>query len=197
MLPGHLPACPCTGCAVPLSSYASRFWAFVEKGDGCWVWRGSRNADGYGSFGVASKPMRRITASRMAMALSGTHLLPGEFACHHCDNPTCVRPSHLFRGSARENAQDMGRKGRGRNQNWQKSTCDNGHELSGFNVGFFESSDGRTYRKCRRCHLERRGKTTPTQVCPMCNQTFRIVKIHMIRTHGVRSAPTRRNAQID
>lgn len=31
----------------------------------------------------------------------------GFFVCHHCDNPGCVRPSHLFIGDPKANAYDM------------------------------------------------------------------------------------------
>ena len=33
--------------------------------------------------------------------------------CHHCDNRICVRPKHLFLGTAKDNAQDREKKGRG------------------------------------------------------------------------------------
>jgi hypothetical protein len=36
----------------------------------------------------------------------------GADICHHCDTPSCINPAHLFPGSARDNALDMGRKGR-------------------------------------------------------------------------------------
>ena len=49
------------------------------------------------------------------IALFGVDGLANDkFACHRCDNPRCVRPSHLFAGTSRENVVDMIAKGRAR-----------------------------------------------------------------------------------
>ena len=91
-----------------------RFWAMVEKTDGCWLWKGATSRRGYGVLGTWSeKPGSVVLASHfMWMLQTGAWPTPGLFVCHHCDNPPCVRPDHLFIGTPKDNHDDMVRKGR-------------------------------------------------------------------------------------
>ena len=90
-------------------SVESRFWSKVEKSDGCWIWRASKLKDGYGQFRAY---YRSWAAHRFAWRLEFGEIPKGLFVCHHCDTPACVRPDHLFLGTARDNNQDASTKGR-------------------------------------------------------------------------------------
>lgn len=92
-----------------------RFWEKVNVGgeDECWEWTAHCNHAGYGTFGVASDGVRESwLAHRFSYQV---HF--GEFdktlcVCHHCDNPPCVNPKHLFLGTRIDNNLDKDRKGR-------------------------------------------------------------------------------------
>lgn len=90
-----------------------RFWNFVEIGSDteCWPWSGCKNNKGYGMFTIGrhSPP---VLANRFAFETRYSPLLQGECALHRCDNPACVNPLHLFRGSQLDNMRDCVAKGR-------------------------------------------------------------------------------------
>jgi hypothetical protein len=68
------------------------------------------NSKGYG---VLRWRGRLTYAHRLALELTlGRPLGPGMEACHHCDNPPCGEPLHLFEGTRVDNMQDAKRKGR-------------------------------------------------------------------------------------
>jgi hypothetical protein len=87
-----------------------RFWAKVEKTDGCWQWTGSRNSDGYGNF--HDRGTHSTKAHRFIYERTYGEIPPGYNVCHRCDNPSCVRPDHLFLGTQADNMRDCQRKGR-------------------------------------------------------------------------------------
>jgi hypothetical protein len=87
----------------------ARFWARVEKGPGCWNWLGRSGVQHYGTVSVNGKD---VGAHRYAWELHNGPVPEGRHILHHCDNPRCVRPDHLYAGTAQDNMRDMYRRGR-------------------------------------------------------------------------------------
>jgi len=91
-------------------SLKQRFWAKVDKrAKGCWLWRASPGSD----RALAYVNRKTRNAAAIAWELANEARVPkGKYVCHHCDNPRCVRPSHLFIGTQSENMLDCSAKGR-------------------------------------------------------------------------------------
>lgn len=99
--------------------------------DGCWPWKAASHPAGYGRVGDGGNDLyvHRLMLEREI----GRPLASYEFACHHCDNPPCCNPAHLFVGDAKANHDDMVLKGRRANRP-RKTHCIRGHALSGDNL---------------------------------------------------------------
>ncbi len=101
---------------VRMRDLRSRFWSKVDKSGDCWEWRGYRIPEGYGMFYAGgSHGNAPVYAHRVAWELAhGRPVPPRGRICHSCDNPACVKPTHLFLGSQADNLNDMRAKGRAR-----------------------------------------------------------------------------------
>ena len=139
----------------PSDERSVRFWdKVVRRRSGCWEWIGTRNRKGgYGRLKFGGK---MAMAHRVAKELA-TGIAPGDLCVlHHCDNPPCVNPAHLYFGTRADNARDC--VSRGRHCNAQKTHCKRGHSLTD---NPYIRSDGR--RECRPCDAarNRRRRATP------------------------------------
>jgi hypothetical protein len=82
----------------------------------CIEWPFTLTHHGYGYVRyreTAEASWKNMMTHRLAYALYCKAIPPGRWCiCHHCDNPKCFRPSHLFLGTDADNHHDCMRKGR-------------------------------------------------------------------------------------
>lgn len=123
------------------ATLAERFWAKVDKTEGCWNWTASRQARAsYGQINVGGRPM---LAHRVAWELERGPVPAGMQLDHLCRNRACVNPAHLEPVTLRVNVL----RGVGPTAvNAAKTECKRGHTLD----------DAYVYkgmRFCRTCQL--------------------------------------------
>jgi hypothetical protein len=97
--------------------FIDRFWKRVQKCGPmpehlrklgrCWLWVAGTHPRGYGMF---SAPGCNY-AHRFSWMIHKGGIPKGLEICHHCDNPSCVRPTHLFCGTHADNMHDLRDKG--------------------------------------------------------------------------------------
>lgn len=86
-----------------------KFWSFVDKTEGCWLWSAGTCSRGYGNFKVKNKT---LAAHRVSYLIHFGSVPSGLQVLHKCDTPACVRPDHLFVGTGADNMADKVAKGR-------------------------------------------------------------------------------------
>lgn len=107
---------------------------------------------GYGQLSVNGK---LNLAHRFSYELAYGPIPNGLLVCHHCDNPRCVRPDHLFLGDHSANTVDMMSKGRWHGPNAQKTHCPYGHPYDSENTAVFTRKNGSKGRQCKACDTRR------------------------------------------
>ena len=131
-------------------AFRLRVWANINaSGRECWPWMASCKPTGYGQTWDG----KHVTYAHRAVYVFAFGPIPdGMFVCHHCDNPICCRPSHLFLGTHADNMQDMLSKGR----------------------GIKDEQHARGDRNGRRLYPERYGNVTPAPHPGMTNHAAKL-----------------------
>ena len=133
-----------------LESLETKFWRYVEKTEGCWLWTGYRNSDGYGAIDTKYNHeygVTRVRAHRAAWLLLRGEIPNGMQLDHLCRVRHCVNPDHLEIVTPRENVL----RGFGPTAQQARQThCKRGHELTTENL--YKTRRG--YRVCRMCSIE-------------------------------------------
>ena len=96
-------------------SLASRLFSRIRLPGtftGCWEFVGAHHQAGYGQLQRGARGEGLESAHRAMWVLAFGPIPEGKQVCHHCDNPPCVRPDHLFLSDLAGNHADKIRKGR-------------------------------------------------------------------------------------
>jgi hypothetical protein len=91
--------------------FLARFWskAIVKDPNQCWEWTAAKCPSGYGRIKHGRETLK---AHRVAWELFNAEPLGERWACHHCDNPSCVNPAHIYAGNVKTNNRDTVARGR-------------------------------------------------------------------------------------
>lgn len=87
--------------------FREAFWSRVSRGDGCWLWTGTKQSTGYGAMVQWSGGKRlRRHVHRLSWEICRGPIPDGLYVLHKCDVKLCVNPDHLYLGTHLDNMRD-------------------------------------------------------------------------------------------
>lgn len=152
-----------------MATLEERFWAKVEKSDGCWLWTGAKTTTGYGSVWLDG---RSVKAHRVAYELLVGRIPDGLTIDHLCRVRLCVNPAHLEPVTNRENTLRSPQSEA--SVNARKTHCPKGHPYEGRNL---------------RVWVNKQRPTMVQRRCVMCDR-FRVPAFRAAFRAGLVSVPS-------
>lgn len=131
----------------PRTPLLERFWAKVEKREGCWRWHGAKS-QGYGYINRGGRGEGIVKATRYSYEIHKGPIPDGFLVRHKCDNPECTNPEHLELGTNADNSRDIVL--RRRHATHGQTNCLNGHEYNEENTYY----NKRGHKYCKVCKRE-------------------------------------------
>lgn len=122
-----------------------RFYAYTKiQSEGCWLWTGNLNEDGYGKMNANGK---KVSVHRWSYEYFVGKIPDGLTIDHQCNVRNCVNPEHLKPMTIGDNAK------RSLNFSGNRTHCRNGHEYTPENT--IRQRSGRWIsRRCKICHYD-------------------------------------------
>lgn len=93
----------------------------VKTNGECIEYQGSVDNRGYGRIKIGGRKGKFVGIHRFVYEKLIGEIPAGLCVCHHCDNPPCINPEHLFIGTHVDNMKDMAKKGRAHKTIGEKS----------------------------------------------------------------------------
>ena len=140
----------------------ANIWKRVQKNpDGCWIWTGSIDRDGYGYLSHGGKST--TGAHRVLYEMHNGPIPEGLTIDHLCEIRPCVNPEHLEAVTFDENQRRrrkvfIGPTATKEQLRLARGICRNGHDMKIVGTLARKRPNGKVEKRCRACQHETQAK---------------------------------------